>query len=246
MNKLIANNLQIFVNSKNASLKNNGFNSDCIFNLEHMDLEDAKLIYVSVQTAQIPYSFFNCDDYDNTLIIFTPYNATTYTITIPEGNYNVNTLATTLINSVLTATGLTMTITFNSLTNKYTFTTTQNFVFKKESTCFELLGFAENADYSSVALSLDSNQSVNFFTIKTILIEVSNLITDNMTTGNDNNAGILASIPITSSQGSIISYSNIFGIKNRVNSIKNFTSLHIRLLDDDSIPSVKLKEEFLL
>ena len=69
MNKLIANNLQIFVNSKNASLKNNGFNSDCIFNLEHMDLEDAKLIYVSVQTAQIPYSFFNCDDYDNTLII---------------------------------------------------------------------------------------------------------------------------------------------------------------------------------
>lgn len=235
MNKLIPNNLQIFINSNNASLKlNNNFNSDCIFNLNHIDLEDAKLIYVSVQTAQIPYSFFNCDDYDNLLVLNTA--SIDYNIVIPQGNYNVTTLATALASAILSTTGLTMTITFNSITNTYSFATTQNFTFKKESTCFELLGFTNGYNYSSTLNTLLSNQSVNFFTIKNVLIEVSNLITDNLTTGNDNNASILASIPITSSQGSIISYSNIFGIKNRINSIKNFTSLHIRLLDDDLVP----------
>lgn len=235
MNKLIPNNLQIFINSNNASLKlNNNFNSDCIFNLNHIDLEDAKLIYVSVQTAQIPYSFFNCDDYDNLLVLNTA--SIDYNIVIPQGNYNVTTLATALASAILSTTGLTMTITFNSITNTYSFATTQNFIFKKESTCFELLGFTNGFDYSSTLNTLLSNQSVNFFTIKNVLIEVSNLITDNLTTGNDSNASILASIPITSSQGSIISYSNIFGIKNRINSIKNFTSLHIRLLDDDLVP----------
>lgn len=235
MNKLIPNNLQIFINSNNASLKlNNNFNSNCIFNLNHIDLEDAKLIYVSVQTAQIPYSFFNCDDYDNLLVLNTA--SIDYNIVIPQGNYNVTTLATALASAILSTTGLTMTITFNSITNTYSFATTQNFTFKKESTCFELLGFTNGFNYSSTLNTLLSNQSVNFFTIKNVLIEVSNLITDNLTTGNDSNASILASIPITSSQGSIISYSNIFGIKNRINSIKNFTSLHIRLLDDDLVP----------
>ena len=235
MNKLIQNNLQLFINSKNANLKlNNTFNSDCIFNLEHIDLEDARLIYISVQTAQIPYSFFNCDDYDNKLVLFTGSN--TYNITIPQGNYNVTTLATELKNVILTATALTFTITFNSLTNQFTFATTQAFTFLKASTCFELLGFEDGIDYSSVANSLTSTISVNFFTIRNVLVEVSNLITDNLTTGESSNASILASIPITSSQGSIISYSNIFGIKNRISTIKNFTALHVRLLDDDLIP----------
>lgn len=251
MNNLIPNNLQIFVNSNNASLKiNDTLNSDCIFNLNHIDLDDAKLIYVSVQTAQIPYSFYNCDDYDNLLVLNTSGND--YNIIIPEGNYNVNTLATQLIASILSATGLTFTITFNSLTNTYSFSTSQNFTFKKESTCFELLGFENGNDYSSTLNTLLSTNSVNFFTIKNVLVEVSNLITDNVTTGDDNNASILASIPIASSQGSIISYSNIFNIKNRINSIKNFTSLHVRLLDDDLIPidfngvnwSITLQVEF--
>ena len=97
------------------------------------------------------------------------------------------------------------TITFNSANNKYTFTHATNvFSFKSSSTCFEILGFTDGANYNSSGLSLISTISVNFFTIKNVLIECSNLITVNKHSSTlDANAGILTSIPITVSQGSI-------------------------------------------
>ena len=54
-----------------------------------------------------------------------------------------------------------------------------------------------------------------------------------MNSSTPNNSSILCSIPITSSVGSIISYSNIYDVKNEVNHTNNLNLLHIKLTDQD-------------
>jgi hypothetical protein len=218
----------LYLNSKQALTKINGSTSNCIFDFNNLPIDDGD-IYVSVQTAQIPCTFYNIAGINNILVYSVGGGPLIY-ITIPPSNYNVNTLQAYL-QSVMTG----FTITYNTASNKYTFVhSSQNFIFRELSTCFELLGFIDNQSYSSAALSLSSSISVNFFTIRNILIECSNLITVNKTSDvNDSNQSILTSIPITVSQGSVLSYSNVFGLSDRIASVKNFASLQIRLLDQD-------------
>jgi len=222
------NTCNLYLNSKQALTKINGSTSNCIFDFNNLPIDDGD-IYVSVQTAQIPGTFYNLDDINN-LLVYSVGAAPNINLVIPPSNYNVNTLMTYLM-TVMTG----FTITYNSANNLYTFThSSQTFSFKSSSTCFELLGFNDASQYNSSGLSLTSTISVNFFTIRNILIECNNLITVNKTANvADNNASILTSIPITVSQGSILSYSNVFGLSDRVASVKNFSSLQIRLLDQD-------------
>jgi hypothetical protein len=132
----------------------------------------------------------------------------------------------------MTAQGFT--ITFNTATNKYTFTNTTSFTFKASSNCYEVLGFTEGQEFISVANMLTSNLVVNFFTIRNVLIEISNLMTYNKTSNPaENNSSILVSIPITTSQNSVLSYSNIYGLYEKISSVANFASLQVRLLDQD-------------
>jgi hypothetical protein len=218
----------LYLNSKQALTKINGSTSNCIFDFNNLPIDDGD-IYVSVQTAQIPCTFYNVDAINNSLVYSVGGGPLIY-ITIPPSNYNVNTLQAYL-QSVMTG----FTITFNSASNTYTFVhSSQNFIFRELSTCFELLGFNDNNSYSSTAFSLTSTISVNFFTIRNVLIECSNLITVNKSSNIlDSNQSILTSIPITVSQGSILSYSNVYNLSDRIASVKNYASLQIRLLDQD-------------
>jgi len=222
------NTCNLYLNSKQAITKINGSTSNCIFDFNNLPIDDGD-IYVSVQTAQIPCTFYNVDSINN-LLVYSVGAGPNINLVIPPSNYNVNTLLSYLM-SVMTG----FTVTYNTYTNKYTFThSSSSFAFKSTSTCFELIGFVDGAQYNSSGLSLVSTISVNFFTIRNILIECSNLITVNKTSDiTDSNQSILTSIPITVSQGSILSYSNVFGLSDRVASVKNFASLQIRLLDQD-------------
>jgi hypothetical protein len=221
------NTINLYLNSKQA-LKQLQGTSNCIFDFASLPIEDGE-IYVSIQSAQIPGTFYNVDTINQQFNY--SVGVTNYQIIIPEANYNVNSLLTYL-QSVMTAQGFT--ITFNTATNKYTFTNTTSFIFKSSSTCFELLGFTEGQQFSSVANTLISNLVVNFFTIRNVLIEISNLITYNKTSNpEENNPSILASIPITTSQNSVLSYSNIYGLSEKISTVSNFASLQVRLLDQD-------------
>jgi hypothetical protein len=221
------NTCNLYLNSKTA-IKQLGGTSDCLFDFSNLPIDDGD-IYVSVQTAQIPGTFYNIDDINN-LLVYNVNGGANINLVIPQSNYNVNTLKTYL-QSVMTG----FTITFNSQSNKYTFTHATNvFSFKSTSTAFEYLGFPDGQTYNSTGLSLTSSQVVNFFTIRNVLVEISNLMTINKTSDPQNsNASILCSIPVNTSQGSILSYSNIFNLSDRVASINNFAVLHVRLLDQD-------------
>ena len=221
------NTCNLYINSKEALKQLNG-TSDCIYDFTGLPIDDGE-IYVSVQTAQIPGTFYNIDDINN-LLVYNVNGGANINLVIPQSNYNVNTLKTYLQSAM---TGFTITI--NSASNKYTFTHATNiFSFKSTSTCFEYLGFPDAATYNSTGLSLTSIQPYNFFTIRNILVEISNLITVNKTSNAaETNASILCSIPVTTSQNSILSYCNIFNLSDRIYSVNNFANLHVRLLDQD-------------
>lgn len=221
------NTINLYLNSKQA-LKQLQGTSNCLFDFSSLPIDDGE-IYVSIQSAQIPGTFYNVDDINN--LFNYSVGVTNYQILIPQSNYNVNSLLTYL-KTIMTAQGFT--ITFNNATNKYTFTNASAFIFKSSSNCFELLGFTEGLQFSSVANTLTSNLVVNFFTIRNVLIEISNLMTYNKTSNPaENNSSILVSIPITTSQNSVLSYSNIYGLYEKISSISNFASLQVRLLDQD-------------
>lgn len=221
------NTINLYINSKFALKQLNG-TSNCIFDFSNLPIDDGE-IFVSVQSAQIPGTFYNVDDINN-LLVYSINGGANINLVIPPSNYNCNSLMTYLM-TVMTG----FTITFNSQTNKYTFTHSTNiFSFKSTSTCFELLGFVEGQTYNSSGLTLTSTLCINFFTIQAVLIEISNLITNNKTSNTaENNPSILVSIPITTSQNSVLSYYNIFNLHERINTIKNFATLQVRLLDQD-------------
>ena len=221
------NTINLYLNSKYALRQLNG-TSNCLFDFGNLPVDDGE-IFVSIQSAQIPGTFYNVDSI-NQLFVYNVNGGANINLVIPPSNYNVNTLLAYL-QSVMTG----FTITFDGQTNKYTFTHATNiFSFKSTSTCFELIGLKEGTTYNSTGLSLTSDLCVNFFTIQNVLIEVSNLITNNKTSNaNENNPSILVSIPITTSQNSVLSYTNIFNLFERVHTVKNFASLQVRLLDQD-------------
>ena len=227
MSKII-DTIQLFLNSKTADTYINNYTSDCIFKLPHIQLPKKNKYKISVQNASIPYSFFNCDYYNNQLI-YSVNVGIDITITIPQGNYNTTSLRTYLL-SVMTG----FSISYIAYNNSYVFThSTHDFTFKSNSTCFELLGLTDNINHNSTTRVLTSDISINFFTIRNIYIQSNNIITNNINSNTPNNSNILCSIPVLSSSYSIINYSNVNDIKMIIDRINNFTLLHISITDQD-------------
>ena len=97
-----------------------------------------------------------------------------------------------------------------------------------------MLGFTDYLTYVSESKKLKSAISINLFTIRNILISSNNFILNNINSIKPNDTSILCSIPINSSSGSIISYTNNFNVSNDVyNSSNLFLLLHLKLTDQD-------------
>ena len=164
----------IFLNSQSATSYINGYTSECLFDLPYLIIPKKSKISVAVQTASIPYSFFNCDTFNN--VFKYSVNGVAYSAVIPQGNYNVMTLAAAL-RIIL---GSNFTITYAALDNSFTFTNTTNaFQFLSGSTCFEILGFPSNFTYSSAGNILKSTISINLFTIRNIYVSSNNFMLNN-------------------------------------------------------------------
>jgi hypothetical protein len=214
--------IQIYLNSSMADKYYDSI-SDCEYLLPPIEIPNGFHIYLSVQNASIPFSFYNFNSLTNTLSYI--LNGITTNIIITEGNYNITQLITYL--SSVTP----FTITYNSITNKFNFThTTYNFTFKSTSLCLSMLGFIPLIDVSSTALSLTSTNCINIQNIKRINIS-SNLITYNISKGLLNNYSILASIPINKPAFTIIEYSNTNHFRTNL-FINNITSIKIKLIDE--------------
>jgi hypothetical protein len=98
-------------------------------------------------------------------------------------------------------------ILYNSITNKLTFSYSSNFSLLSSSTCYSIIGFNKSTSYTSTNNILKSINCINMHQIKCINI-VTNLSTYNINKAFQNNFSILSCIPVNSSPYSIIEYQN--------------------------------------
>lgn len=211
------------ISSKNTSL-NDSFKSKLSISLPDLSFhEKVENIYFSVQHAEIPNSFYVVN-YTNSIIVI---NSVPYQI--PVGNYNANNLISALI--VLLPT---YTITYSSITNRYTFNNASSFTINSTSTCKNVIGLG-NTDQTSVlngsVYSLTLPYSVNFIPIPRINFK-SNFFRFNNFNSNDFSNDLFLSIQNNTNTNSMIQYINQTQIKFRVDD-KNITTFTISITDDD-------------
>jgi hypothetical protein len=221
--------IQIYLNSQNADKYFNGA-ADCEYLLPLIEIPDGFHIYLSVVSCLIPYSFYNINN-SNNVLQYSFDGVNLFTLTIPIGNYNVNSLLSVLKSNISPQ----FIITYDNVKNKFTFThATNDFMFMSSSTCLQILGFNNNetiASNPSASLSLTSVNCVNVYSIKTIQVN-SNLITYNINKVQKNNFCILCSVPITCTPFSLIEYINRTNFKTNL-FLNRISNIKIKLTDDN-------------
>ena len=211
------------ISSKNTSL-NDSFKSKLSISLPDLTFhEKIENIYFSVQHAEIPNSFYVVN-YTNNIIVI---NSISYTI--PVGNYNANTLITAI--KVLLPT---YTITYNSITNRYTFSNSSSFTINSSSSCKNIIGLGNVNETSILVGSVYISTlpyPVNFVPLPRINLK-SNFFHFNNFNGIDYSNDLFLSIQNNTNPNSMIHYINQTGIKFRVED-KNITNFIISITDDE-------------
>jgi hypothetical protein len=221
---------QVYLSTKSADVYKKGVSS-VEFHLPVIEIDDLYHIHLSVCSASIPVSFYNINDHNNVLYYKLTADTEITEIVLTKGNYNVNTLLT-LLKSVLPA----FTITYNIITNKYTFShPTSNFSFyyntTYKSTCFHQIGFKEYDQYSSARI-LENDRCINLSPIRNFLISC-NYNTGNINKSNPYANNILCSIPLTSNINGVVNYFSDNFKSNLYTSVMN--TITITITDQDGL-----------
>ena len=194
---------QIYLNSSSAMLMNGTAKSYVHFYIQNaINTTNKNTIEmrVSLVNAQLPCSFYQINNFNNTIII----NGISYMF--PNGNYNVNSFITTWKSVV----GSTWVLSFSSFTNTFIFTFTSAFTFTVMSNCslFPIIGFIVGKTYSSVGNSINAPFCVNFSGLSRLLISIPTFSLNSKSSFDSAMSNIIASIPNNCIQNGIIYYTN--------------------------------------
>jgi len=220
--------IQIYLNSKYASAKPNGDTGDCVFQIPTLEMPDGYYVYMSLQQAVIPYSFYSINSRNNYFHIVDALDEE-YSFTVEPGNYNI----TQMNQALLAEMGGGWTITYSSITNKIRITNTNGtaFTVKADGTLNHALGFMEDIDTPSVGPTLTSTHGINLNQIRAINVELANMPCSTINTAQPLNQNIISTLPVTSAPYGMIFYENQNGF--RVNMYCTYMNrIHIRLLDN--------------
>lgn len=217
--------IELYLNSKYASSVSNGSSlSDLYFYLKNPIVRQrGYLMSLRLVNFVFPLSMYLVDQNSNSLIV----SGVTYTI--PSGNYTVTTLQT----AVLSVLPTTYSMSYNSITNKFTFTnTTTDFSISNLSTCMPLLGFSQNFQTSS-SKSLTSDLIVNLSgSYNTIYVDIPNISTQNISSTTGRQTTVIKSIPVPASYGGIQYWEDSTAIDSLIQEDK-IDFIHVRLLGED-------------
>lgn len=218
----------IHLNSKDAQLNNSTSLSDVYFYKTGIlkDEDDIVERYIQIQNAQIPYSFYNINVYNNQLSI--QISSTIYTITLTLGNYN----ATTLIREMITQfanNGISdISISISQTTGILQFKkTTGSFsILSTGSTIYKVLGFVPGITYNSISLTITAPYPMNLLGTLRLRLCSYELITSN-------NDFVLITIPIDVGNFGLIQYINTANINYKLNNL-SLDGFDIMIIDDDN------------
>lgn len=202
----------IVLNSNHASqYKNGSLLSDVIFSFQNIldRTPDDISTTISVLNAQFCCSFYAVDYAVNQLEY--QYSAGFYTITIPPGNYNANSLCLALQTQFLTNSHA-IDVTVNRQTGRLTFSKVgASFQFFANSSCKEVIGLGDS-DVASVSGVITCPYAMNIIGVTRLRIFSQSLATKGFDSNNGCSAtSSLAIIPVDNSTAAFgfLSYSNI-------------------------------------
>jgi len=220
--------IQIYLNSRYATETVDDNPANCIYFLPVIEIPDGHHIYLSLQNANIPYSFYSITSVDNTFrwgLVAGPEN----TYNLEAGKYNV----TQLIALLKTQMGANYNIVYNTVTGKLTFThTTTNFIIYADS-INHILGFSKTANSTSISLTLVGRDVVNLNQIRALNIEC-NFPTYNVNVAQAYNQNILATIPVYVAPFSIISFQNNNNFRTNLY-VNKLDQIQIRIIDNNGL-----------
>jgi hypothetical protein len=200
--------------------------SNGIWNFPNINFinDDIIDVYISILHAEFPNTDYVVNEYNNILKVNDSLLGS-ITITLTEGNYNVNTFIT-MFNNISPAG---YSLTYSSLTNKLTLNSNNSFtVLSTQSNANYLMGLG-NTDFNSVGLSVIFPFCINLlptsvFTVKSSVFNIGNF-------GADGSSDILLTIQNNGSNGSRCLYSNFSGIKYRMEN-PNLNIFDLRIVDE--------------
>ena len=220
----------INLNSKDAILNNSTYLSNVYFNLSGIlkDEEDIIEKYISIQNAQIPFSFYNINVYNNVLKI--QIVSTQYTLTLTKGNYNASSLIIELTTQLTNNSLNDFTITVSPITGILTFTkATGSFsILYSGSTIYNVLGFVSNTNYNSVSQKINAPYPLNLLGTLRLRICSFELATTNIDY-------TLITLPIEVGNFGLIQYTNVSNIKSILTS-PSIDGFDILIIDDNNNP----------
>jgi hypothetical protein len=216
---------QINLSSGSADIYYNQLKSSMRFNIPYLIRKDKNILYNTIRVlhAEIPYSFYIINEYNNTLVM------STGTITMPYGNYNANTFMRMI--QPLMPTG--MSITFDTSNGIFTISYNQAFTIYNTSTCKTILGFKSTISSSGNVIVFPFPG--NFLGTKNLYVKTPNIILENYNTITKDYI-TLFSIPVNVPPFGIILHDNISGSKNYIKNSSSMDYLEVIVTDDNNNP----------
>lgn len=213
MAELIREKRIISLNSNNATRYLNGdYLSDVVFDFTNIlsPSDDISYVEVGVGNAEIPATFYNIDITNN--IFNYRVNATNFSITVPPGNYNYNSLVTQMT-TLFTANGHTFTMSLNRNSNILTMTlTTGTWNQINSSSIYYILGFDPDTTYNIVGNTITFPRLFNLLGQKKLKIYSSNISVDSFDSVNTATNNLLCTISVNQPGFNLIIYTNIDGL----------------------------------
>lgn len=205
----------IHIRSRDADDYFNGTSGFTIKLREPIICPRGYFMQISVHNAQIPYTFYNINTTNNTLVYQETIGGVVYQrqITITPGNYNVTQLKGYLTQQMIALNSNTMKYTFlyNAIKNMMviqTDTSGCSCVISKNSTCLQFLGFDGSRNVSfSYGIQASSDVPIVMFSVNAIYV-LSNIVFGSSSFSSRTKASspILCKVPIDVPPNSLISY----------------------------------------
>lgn len=220
---------QIYLNSSTADIYlNSTMRSNVVFLFQNPITinKNAIEMKVSIVNAQVPVSWYLINNTNNKFNITVSGVKSSYYFKI--GNYNITTFISEWNNSVGSGWGLS----FNTSTNKISFSYTQNFSFSDDSnSIFGILGFQKGFTYASTINILTSPFCCNFAGITRLNIKSCCFTLNNVDSFNKGLNRTLGVIPISTSGTGYVFYNNFTNYKN-VFKNHEISTIGIEIYDD--------------
>lgn len=204
MSHNVIDSIQVYLNSKYADAKPLGDPAICMYNLPQIEIPDGHTLYMSLQNAVIPYSFY-CINSTNNYLEILDASGNTEAFSVPEGNYNVNQLVAYIASQL----GADYTLTYNGIIGKVLLSNSiREFTIMQSGTINVVLGFSTTANTpSGVSRSVLGINCVNLTQIRAINVEI-DMPTYNVNVAQRYNQNILATIPVLAQPFGLVNYVN--------------------------------------